>query len=250
MSASVLDEAPVIAAKSAAAPADPVLTAENLSVGYEKTVILDEVSITIPRGSVTAILGSTGGGKTTLLQTLGLLAQPLSGALTYVRAPGDKPLSLARLRLARRNRLIRSDFAYVFQRVELVNHWDARSNIALPLISRGLPPPEIEETVRALCERMCLRKDIGGRPVAQLSGGERQRIGIARALAADPTVIFADEPFGSLDRTTATEVMGHFFRELAERSITGVMVSHDEDAVRTHCQQEYRINGKYIEPTR
>lgn len=250
MSISTLDDAPAVAKTKIVHP-DPVLIAEGLSVGYGKTVILKDVSIAVPRGQMTAIVGVTGGGKSTLLQTLGLLARPLaSGRFDYIAAPDSSPLPLATLRQGQRNHLIRSDFAYVFQRVELVNHWDARSNISLPLLSRGVPQPVIDETVRELWDCMHFIRPMDGRPVAQLSGGERQRVGIARALAMQPTVVFADEPFGSLDPHTANDVMEHFFRVLGERAITGVLVTHDLEAAWNHCQQEYQIHETSLERTR
>jgi len=237
-------------------PHEPTLAlrAHAVAVGYG-TRLLREVELTVPAGEVTAIVGRTGSGKSTLLQVLGLLARPMGGniwfrPLTKRRATDPVEWAYDKLSRRERNRILRDSYAYIFQRTELVDRWKTSTNIALPLLSRGLSRNRIAETVRRLSDHLQLDiEQLDGRSVARLSGGERQRVGIARALAQSPCIIFADEPFGGLDERTAEAVMDMFFNAVRAENITVVLVSHDQSAIQ-RCNSEYRINGTCLERVR
>jgi putative ABC transport system ATP-binding protein len=189
--------------------------------GDGAVVALDGVSVALPRGSFTAIMGPSGSGKSTFLNVAAGLDRPTSGAV----ALGD--IDLARLSERRLTILRRERIGFVFQAFNLLPSLTVAQNIGLPMRLDGHRPRR--STVREVAARVGLENRLRHRP-SQLSGGQQQRVAIARALVTRPEVVFADEPTGALDRRTGREVLA-LLREVVDADgHTVVMVTHDPTA--------------------
>ena len=205
---------------------------------------LDGVTLSMQRGTFTAIMGPSGSGKSTLLQIAAGLDQPTSGCVGLgeheLAELGEK--ALARLR--------RERIGFVFQSFNLLGALTAEQNVALParLAGRRLP----RAVVRDALERVGLGDRARHRP-AQLSGGQQQRVAIARALVGEPDVIFADEPTGALDTRSGRAVLALLRRTIDEGDRTLVMVTHDPAAAawaaRVVVMADGRLAGELIAPT-
>lgn len=185
--------------------------------GPEAVTALDGVSLAIPRGSFTAIMGPSGSGKSTLLQCTAGLDRPTSGRV-FLGDTDLTRLSERRLTLLRRERI-----GFVFQAFNLLPALTAEQNVALPLRLAGRGPRRAE--VREVLERVGLGSRAGHRPT-ELSGGQQQRVALARALVTRPEVLFGDEPTGALDSRTGREVL-ELLRSMADGGQTVIMVTHD-----------------------
>jgi len=173
----------------------------------------------IEQGEFVAIVGASGSGKSTLLNLLGLLDSPSSGRLFF---EGRDCTTLGRDALARiRNRRI----GYIFQQYHLLPRLSALHNVELPLIYAGESRRKRRERSEAALESVGLLSKANSLP-AKLSGGEQQRVAVARALAADPAVLLADEPTGALDTASGQEVL-RLIQQLHDDGRTIVMVTHD-----------------------
>ncbi|MGW0782448.1 ABC transporter ATP-binding protein [Streptomyces sp. NPDC002913] len=185
--------------------------------GPEAVTALDCVSLAIPRGSFTAIMGPSGSGKSTLLQCTAGLDRPTSGRV-FLGDTDLTRLSERKLTLLRRERI-----GFVFQAFNLLPALTAEQNVALPLRLAGRGPRRAE--VREVLERVGLGSRAGHRPT-ELSGGQQQRVALARALVTRPEVLFGDEPTGALDSRTGREVL-ELLRSMADGGQTVIMVTHD-----------------------
>ncbi|MEM4781868.1 MAG: ABC transporter ATP-binding protein [Halalkalicoccus sp.] len=193
---------------------------------------LSKVSLSIPRGSYTAIMGPSGSGKSTLMNLVGCLDRPTEGR---VIVDGHDVGRLSdRERTALRGRWI----GFVFQTFNLIARRSALENVALPLVFRGVSRRERRERAGELLGRVGLGDRTDHRP-NQLSGGQRQRIAIARALVADPAIVLADEPTGNLDTDTGREIL-ELFAELHGEGRTIVLVTH-ERSVAEHADRIVRV---------
>ncbi|MFF3243302.1 ABC transporter ATP-binding protein [Streptomyces sp. NPDC002870] len=182
---------------------------------------LDEVSLAVERGTFLAVMGPSGSGKSTLMHCAAGLDSPTGG-----RAFIDGT-EIGGLDETRRTELRRRSVGFIFQSYNLVPSLSIEDNIMLPLRLAGRKPDR--EWVRGLVERVGMTGRLSHRP-AELSGGQQQRAAIARALAARPAVVFADEPTGALDLRTAREVLA-LLRDLVDGlGQTVVMVTHDPAA--------------------
>jgi len=186
--------------------------------------VLDAVDLEIGEGEVVTILGPSGSGKTTLLGLLAGLDEPTEGE---VELAGE---SLSSLDEDARAALRAERIGFIFQSFHLIPTLTALENVLVPLEllgpDRAPAPVEAEKTARDLLERVGLGDRVDHYP-AQLSGGEQQRVGIARAFANEPRVLFADEPTGNLDRETGEEVENLLFALNEQRGTTLVIVTHD-----------------------
>ncbi|MFJ6855950.1 ABC transporter ATP-binding protein [Streptomyces sp. NPDC091271] len=205
--------------RPAAVPAAVELDTVTRSFGKAADAVtaLDGVSLTIPRGSFTAIMGPSGSGKSTLLQCTAGLDRPTSGRV-FLGDTEMTGLSERRLTLLRRERI-----GFVFQAFNLLPALTAEQNVALPLRLAGRRPRRAE--VREVLERVGLGSRARHRPT-ELSGGQQQRVALARALVTRPEVLFGDEPTGALDSRTGQEVLG-LLRSMADGGQTVIMVTHD-----------------------
>jgi len=199
------------------------LEARQLSKSYrdpgDDVVALAGFSYTFPTGSITAIMGPSGSGKTTLLNLLAGLDTPTSGAV----ALGDAVLSTLPERQRAELRLRR--FGFVFQSYNLIAVQNAWQNVAFPMGLAGVHRAERKTRALALLKRFGLEARARHLP-HKLSGGERQRVSVARALANDPDVLFADEPTGNLESNSGKVVVAAL-RQAADEGRTVVLVTHD-----------------------
>lgn len=191
-----------------------------VSAGGVRTWALRNVSLTIFKGEMVAIMGPSGHGKSTLLYVMGTLEKPTSGKV-FIDGVDTTLLNDEEL-----SRLRNSKIGFVFQQYNLINRMTVEENIELPLIKLGIPRPKRKEMVREALlkvggEELWLSK----RPV-QLSGGQQQRVAVARALVTNPSIILCDEPTGALDSKSA-EVILDLLKILNSLGHTIVIVTHD-----------------------
>ena len=188
----------------------------NVTKRFGSFLALDDVSLEIPRGSLTAILGPSGSGKSTLLRIVAGLERPDSGEVLLA---GE---DATRLAPQRRN------VGFVFQHYAAFKHMTVRDNVAFALTIRKRPKQEIRERVDELLELVQL-SGFADRYPSKLSGGQRQRMALARALAAKPHVLLLDEPFGALDARVRAELRDWLRRLHEEVHVTTVFVTHDQE---------------------
>ncbi|MFE7524153.1 ABC transporter ATP-binding protein [Kitasatospora sp. NPDC057542] len=204
---------------------------------------LDGVSLALPAGSFTAIMGPSGSGKSTLLQCAAGLDRPDGGsvALGGTELTG---MSESELTLLRRNRI-----GFVFQQFNLMSMLTAEQNVALPLRLAGRKPPR--GAVAEALGRVGLADRARHRP-SELSGGQQQRVALARALITRPEVLFGDEPTGALDSSTGREVLALLRGLVDNDGQTVVMVTHDPQAA-SHADRvvflvDGRVSGELLRP--
>jgi putative ABC transport system ATP-binding protein len=189
--------------------------------GDTEFAALRAVDLAIERGEFVAITGSSGSGKSTMMNILGCLDTPSSG---HYRLDARDVANLSRVELAEvRNRTI----GFVFQSFNLLPRTSAMENVELPLIYARVPPAERRRRSLEALERVGLAQRSKHHP-SQLSGGQQQRVAIARALVTQPPLILADEPTGNLDSATSLDIMG-LLSQLRGTGITVVYVTHEPD---------------------
>lgn len=196
---------------------------------------LDEVSVTIPRGTFTAVMGPSGSGKSTFLQCAAGLDRPTSGSvyLGELRLDSLDETALTKLR--------RTRIGFVFQGYNLVPSLTLAKNVTLPLRLAGT---RVDKAwLRVVLDQVGLAGRAGDRP-AGLSGGQQQRVAIARALITRPQVVFADEPTGALDTRTAQDIL-RLLRGAAGQTI--VMVTHDPMAAGYADQVLFLADGRIVD---
>jgi putative ABC transport system ATP-binding protein len=176
------------------------------------------VSLEVPRGQLTAVMGPSGSGKSTLMHILAGLDQPTSGTVEIAG------IDITALRDNELTKLRRTHIGFVFQFFNLLPMLTAQENVVLPLTIAGRKP--LEAWLEQLLESVGLSDRRKHRP-SELSGGQQQRVAIARALVSRPTVLFADEPTGNLDSATSAEILELVRRSVDELGQTTVMVTHD-----------------------
>jgi len=237
---------PAAAAPAASAPVAVAARALTRRYGDGESAVdaLRGVSLEVPAGQFTAVMGPSGSGKSTLMHLLAGLDRPTSGS---VHVGGEDISAMADRRLTK---LRRKHIGFVFQSFNLLPTLTAGENVTLPLaIARVKPSPE---EVEALLARVGLADRRHHKP-AELSGGQQQRVAIARALIARPTVLFADEPTGNLDSAAGAAVLELLRDAVALDGQTTVMVTHDPRAAaaadRVLFLADGRIVGDLAEPT-
>ena len=197
---------------------------------------LDGVSVDVPSGSLTALLGPSGSGKSTLLRVIAGLETPDEGKV--VLAGEDVT------RVAPQERGV----GFVFQHYAAFKHMTVWENVAFGLKIRRRPRAEVKQRVAELLELVQLAR-LGDRYPAQLSGGQRQRMGLARALAVDPKVLLLDEPFGALDARVRKELRLWLRRLHDETHTTTVIVTHDQEEAMEVADCVVVMNAGRIEQT-
>ncbi len=191
-------------------------------VGDERVRALDGVSFKIYEGEFIAIVGTSGSGKSTLLNMLAGLEPPTKGKIMLgsKRMDGMKEKQLVRMR--------RKHMGFIFQSYNLIGTMDAKDNVAMPLMFRGVGAKERDRKAKEVLKLMGLGKHMKHLP-SQMSGGQQQRVGIARALVTEPKIIFADEPTGNLDSGTTKEILTTLRDTVNKKNNTLVMVTHDRN---------------------
>jgi putative ABC transport system ATP-binding protein len=206
--------------------------------GDTAVIALDEVTLQLPTGRFTAIMGPSGSGKSTLMHCLAGL-DSLTDGRAFVGDVELGALSDKELTLLRRTRI-----GFVFQSYNLVPTLTSRENIALPLTLAGRrPDPEWFDEVIAT---VGLGDRLDHRP-SELSGGQQQRVAVARALVSRPAVVFADEPTGNLDSRSSAEILDFLRRAVDETGQTIVMVTHDPGAAAHADAAVFLADGRIVD---
>lgn len=208
-------------------------------MGETKVHALDGVDFDIHRGEFCAITGPSGSGKSTLLNMLAGLEHPSKGEIVIAGKHIEK-LNEKQLVTFRREKV-----GFIFQSYNLIGTMNALENVALPLSFRGVPKDIRLKKAKKYLQLVGLEKFMKHMP-NQMSGGQQQRVGIARALAMDPEIIFADEPTGNLDSKTTMEVLKLMQQIVRERNQTLIMVTHDNNLA-TYADRIFKIiDGKIV----
>jgi putative ABC transport system ATP-binding protein len=218
-----------------------LLDIRNLSkqymMGQQSLLALDNVSLGIGRNEYVAITGSSGSGKSTMLNILGCLDKPSAGK--YILNDKDvselNPDELAEIR----NR----EIGFIFQSFNLLPRATALANVMQPLIYQGMRYRERKAAAEEALRHVGLGERMDHLP-NQLSGGQRQRVAIARALVTRPSILLADEPTGNLDSRTTIEIM-KLFDELHEQNQTIIIVTHEPE-IANHCHRIIRLEDGHV----
>ena len=211
---------------------------KTYEMGGELVHALDGVTLAIPTGSYTAVMGPSGSGKSTLMNVVGCLDTPTEGV---VEIDG---VAVAGLSDYDRTSLRGDGIGFVFQTFNLMPQQTALENVALPMTFQGVGRAERRERARDLLARVGLGDRVDHQP-NELSGGQRQRVAIARALANDPAIVLADEPTGNLDSETEADILG-LFEELNDAGNTILVVTH-ERTVAEHAERIVHLFDGEIE---
>jgi sulfate transport system ATP-binding protein len=206
----------------------------NVTKAFGAFTALDDVSLTVADGSLTALLGPSGGGKSTLLRVIAGLETPDAGEVSF------SGQDVTRLPAQERG------VGFVFQHYAAFKHMTVRENIAFGLKIRKRPKAEVRERVDELLALVHL-EGFADRYPRQLSGGQRQRMALARALAVQPRVLLLDEPFGALDATVRKELRDWLRRLHDEVHVTTIFVTHDQEEALEVAEQVAVINAGRIE---
>ena len=219
----------------------PVIHLESVTKTYAVglgVTALDNVEVVVPEGQYVAIMGSSGSGKSTMLNLIGCLDRPTSGKY-YLGGEDVSTFSDNRLSETRNDRL-----GFIFQSFNLIPWMTVTQNIEIPVFYRGVPRRKRRRKSAELAKMVGLGERLGHRP-SELSGGQMQRVAIARSLSNDPLVLLADEPTGNLDTDTGNEIM-EVFDELSERGKTIIMVTH-ESHIAEHADRVITLKDGKIE---
>ena len=207
---------------------------QNVTKKFGDFVALDDVSVSLPTGQLTALLGPSGGGKSTLLRIIAGLDTADTGTIEI------EGTDATRLPAQKRN------VGFVFQHYAVFKHMTVAKNVAFGLEIRKRPKAEIEHRVEQLLELVHLSQ-FSHRLPSQLSGGQRQRMALARALAVEPKVLLLDEPFGALDAKVRKELREWLRRLHDEVNVTTVFVTHDQEEALEVADEIVVINEGRVE---
>ena len=204
-----------------------LLEAKEVTKTYKKAgrPSLKKVSFRVVEGEFIGIMGASGSGKTTLLNVLSTIDTPTGGDI-WINGINLKKLGHTSAADFRKDNL-----GFIFQEYFLLDSLTIRENISVPLTLQKLPPKKIESMVRSLAERFGIASQLNKYP-SELSGGQRQRASAARAIVKQPSILFADEPTGALDSSSATELLNALQEANQELHTTILMVTHDAYAAR------------------
>jgi ABC-type lipoprotein export system ATPase subunit len=201
--------------------------------------VLKGINLEVERGDFLAIMGPSGGGKSTLLNILGLLDKPTSGS--YIFEDRD----VTTLNAEELSRFRNQKIGFIFQAFHLVPWASALENVLLPALYRGNLTEEDLKKAKGLLERLGLKDKMNLKP-AELSGGQQQRVAIARALINQPSLLLADEPTGNLDSESSKEVMD-ILEELNREGLTIIMVTHEMDIADRAKKRKILRDGIFID---
>jgi sulfate transport system ATP-binding protein len=211
-----------------------VIEVNGVSKRYGDTDALRDVSVSVPDGSLTALLGPSGGGKTTLLRVIAGLETPDTGTVVM----DDQDVTNVPVR--------RRGIGFVFQHYAAFKHMTVADNVAFGLTVRKRPKGDVKAKVDELLQLVGLAHLATRRP-DQLSGGQRQRMALARALAVEPKVLLLDEPFGALDARVREELRNWLRRLHDEVNVTTLFVTHDQTEAMEISEQIVVVNEGQVE---
>lgn len=209
------------------------------SEGPEKLTIFSDISLEVTPGETVAIVGSSGAGKTTLLNLLGGLDRPSSGKIEICGQ------NIHQLSEAGRARFRNRHLGFVYQFHHLLPEFTALENVMMPCALGGHTLAKARQKAEALLERVGLAERMRHKP-GELSGGERQRVAIARALVNNPSVIFADEPTGSLDEQNASLVEDLLFSLVQQQQVALMLITHNYSFAQ-RCDVVYHLHDRKVE---
>ena len=218
----------------------PLVEARDVVLSFGATPALQGADFAVDRGEIVAVMGPSGSGKTTLLHCLAGILAPQSGEIRFAGRRIDV------LSETERSRLRRERFGFVFQFGQLVPELTAEENVALPLLLGGMRRAAAVRAAGTWLTRLGL-DGLGRRRSGELSGGQAQRVALARGLVAEPEVLFADEPTGSLDSLTGEHVMDLLVGSAREQGTTVVVVTH-EPRVAAYADREVVVRDGRVSP--
>jgi len=219
-----------------------MITAKNLHKYYDSLHVLKGVDLHIKKGEIVSIVGASGAGKTTLLQILGTLDLPAKQNDTVLEINGASVLNLKDKELSKfRNQHL----GFIFQFHQLLPEFTALENVCIPGFIANRDKKEVETEAKRLLTYLGLAERTHHKP-SELSGGEQQRVAVARALINKPAVIFADEPSGNLDTTTAENLHELFFKLRDEFGQTFVIVTHNEELANMADRKLTMVDGNIV----
>lgn len=208
-------------------------------IGKEKVIALNKINLEIPRGQICCIFGTSGSGKSTLLNQLAGFEKPSMG---QVILDGTNICELNEDKLAA---FRQENVGFIFQAYNLLPTLTALENVGLPMQFKGIDKKERQKQSMKMLKQVGLQERYHHKP-NQMSGGQQQRVGIARAFAAKPKIIFADEPTGNLDSKTTLEVMNTMVKMLRKNNQTLVLVTHDQELSHFADRIVTLMDGKII----
>lgn len=219
-----------------------MIEAKNIHKFYGELEVLKGVGLSIKQGEVVAIVGPSGAGKTTLLQILGTLDKPSKASNSSLTINDQNLLDLKDKALSNfRNKHI----GFIFQFHQLLPEFTALENVCIPAFIANLSKKEAEKKATELLDFLGLSDRIHHKP-NELSGGEQQRVAVARALINNPDVVFADEPSGNLDSTSAENLHELFFTLRKKFNQTFVIVTHNQELAEMADRKLEMKDGKII----
>lgn len=224
---------------------DPLIRLEGIAkhyqMGGETIAALNGIDLQVQRNDYIAFIGSSGSGKSTMMNILGCLDTPTLGKY-FLNGRDVAGMSESDLATTRNE-----EIGFIFQSFNLLTRATALQNVMQPLIYRGIRPAERERRAKEAMRRVGLENRQDHLP-NQLSGGQRQRVAIARALCSEPSILLADEPTGNLDSATAADIMA-LFDTLHAEGQTLIVVTHEPD-IAAHCRRVVRLaDGRVLSDT-
>jgi len=210
---------------------------KHYSMGDQTVKALDQIDLSIQKNEYIAFIGSSGSGKSTMMNILGCLDRPTSGDF-FLNQKNVSHLTQDQLADIRNK-----EIGFIFQSFNLLPRASALYNVMLPLVYKGIGLKQRKEMAIKSLEKVNLADRMDHIP-SQLSGGQRQRVAIARALVTEPSILLADEPTGNLDTQTTREIM-KLFDQLYHEGQTIILVTH-EDEIAKHCNRVVRLSDGMI----
>lgn len=205
-------------------------------IGSEKVIALNKINLSIEKGEICCILGTSGSGKSTFLNMLAGLEKPSKGKIIIA------DVDVAKLTEKQLAKFRQENTGFVFQSYNLLANLTAVENVSLPLMFKGIAKSKRNKISEKMLKAVGLDKRMNHRP-NQMSGGQQQRVGIARAFVARPNIVFADEPTGNLDTKTTKEVMELMVRMCRKYNMTLILVTHDRDIAKYSDRIVHLIDG-------
>ena len=222
-----------------------MIYAKHIYKHYKNLQVLDNLSLSIQKGEIVSIVGASGAGKTTLLQILGTLEKADESPTPEIKIDNVDITKLSTKQMAAfRNEHI----GFIFQFHQLLPEFTALENVCIPGFIKKTPKIKLEKRAKELLSFLGLSDRAEHKP-NELSGGEQQRVAVARALINEPSVIFADEPSGNLDSTSAEQLHKLFFDLRDQFGHTFVIVTHNNDLANMADRKLEMLDGRIINNT-